>query len=295
MSRRQPDASGRDELSRLLIGLRGDRSQAEAARLARLSQSRVTRAERGRFPMQPDDAVAYAAALGATEDQLRRVKELAEAKTAEHVRGRVGLVRVAAALQERFAQLEADASLIRGWAPEGIHGVLQTPSYTATLLEGDGEGDPGPDWWAAREARADELRDADRSWHLLMSEAALRWPLGSREIMRDQLAHLAELSHLPNVRLGLLDLTTPKPFMPPVGFLIFDRMMVSTATELGTSFAAALDDVEHFERVFDQLEDAAVYGDEARELMRQIAEAEVQQDAAGKTSLGTESSTDPRV
>jgi len=42
--------SGRDELSRLLIAIRGNRSQADAAATSGLSQAKVTRAERGRFP-----------------------------------------------------------------------------------------------------------------------------------------------------------------------------------------------------------------------------------------------------
>jgi transcriptional regulator with XRE-family HTH domain len=80
--RRRGDESSRDELSRLLIALRGHRSQTEVAELAGLTQAKVSRAERGRFPMPVDDARSYAATLGASTEQLARVGELAEAKIA---------------------------------------------------------------------------------------------------------------------------------------------------------------------------------------------------------------------
>jgi transcriptional regulator with XRE-family HTH domain len=263
--------SGRDELSRLLIVLRGDRSQAEAARLTGLTQAKVTRAERGRYPMSPEQAARYAAALGASDEQRDQIDQLAHAKVSEHVRGRVSLVRVAAALQERFDQLEADSTLIEGWQPEAIHGVLQTHTYTATFLDGEGEGDPGLAWWNARAARAARLAEPGRTWHLLMSEAALRWPLGSPYVMSEQIEHLDALSRLPNVRLGLLDLDTPKPFLPPAGFQVFDRRTATASTEVGTSFITAPDDVDHFERLFRQLESSAVYGGDARSLLERVS------------------------
>jgi transcriptional regulator with XRE-family HTH domain len=270
---RRTDLSGRDELSRLLIVARGERSQAQAARLTGLSQAKVTRAERGRFPMSLDEATHYATALGASAEQLERVKQLAETKVAEHVRGRVSLVRVAAAIQERYDQLEADATLIQGWQPGAIHGVLQAPTYTATLLAGHGDGDPGPAWWAARGDRTAKLAQPGRDWHLLMSESALRWPLGSAEVMREQLAHLASVSRLPNVRLGVLDLRTPKPFPPPAGFQMFDRAIATAATEIGTSFIAAAEDLDHFARLFDQLHEHALFDDDARDLFAQVSAA----------------------
>lgn len=90
--RRSGDESSRDELSRLLLELRGDRAQTEVGALVGLSQAKVSRAERGRFPMLPAEVEAYAAALGATPEHLAHAVELATAKVAQHVRGRVSLV-----------------------------------------------------------------------------------------------------------------------------------------------------------------------------------------------------------
>jgi Domain of unknown function (DUF5753)/Helix-turn-helix domain len=263
--------SGRDELSRLLVFVRGERTQMEAASLSGLSQAKISRAERGRFPLSPEEAGRYAEQLGATVEQRQRIVELAAARSAEHVTGRVALVRVADAVQERIERYQRAATLIRAWQPNLVPGVLQTPEYTAALLAGDGEGDPGPAWWTARRARTAMLTEPGRSWHLLVSEAVLRWPLGSAATMRAQLEHLAEVSALPTVRLGVLDLTTPKPFAPPAAFHMYDRV-VSVATEVGTSFLTDAQDVEHFETLFARLHDAAVFGDDARALLVRVAE-----------------------
>ena len=262
--------SSRDELSRLLAFVRGDRTQMEAAALTGLSQAKISRAERGRFPLSPEEAAVYADRLGATPEQRERLVELAAARSAEHVSGRVALVRVAAAVQERIEHHQRDSTLIRAWQPNMVPGVLQTPEYTAALLAGDGEGDPGPAWWTARRARTAMLTEPGRSWHLLVSEAALRWPLGSAETMRAQIEHLLEVSTLPAVRLGVLDLSTPKSFAPPAAFHMYDRV-VSVATEVGTSFLTGAADVEHFDDLFARLDAAAAHGDDARALLGAVA------------------------
>lgn len=262
--------SGRDELSRLLTFVRGDRTQMEAAALSGLSQAKISRAERGRFPLSAVEAARYAEQLGATAEQRERLVELTTARSAEHVAGRVALVRVAAAVQERIEHYQRDATLIRAWQPNLVPGVLQTPEYTAALLSGDGEGDPGPTWWTARRARTAMLSEPGRSWHLLVSEAALRWPLSSAATMHAQIRHLIAVSELTGVRLGVLDLGAPKPFAPPAAFHMYDRV-VSVATEVGTSFLTEPADAQHFDGLFARLDDAALHGDDARALLAQVA------------------------
>lgn len=263
--------SGRDEMSRLLGAIRGDRAQVDAAALSGLSQAKISRAERGRFPFSPAEADHYARTLGSTAEQRGRLVELAEAKASAQVTGRVALVRVAAAIQERIERYHRESTLIRAWQPDLVPGVLQTPDYTAVMLAGDGAGEPGPEWWAARSARAALLAEPGRSWHLLISEAVLRWPLGSARLMAAQIDHLIAVSRWPTVRLGILDLSTPKPFAAPAAFHMYDRV-VSVATEVGTSFVVDPQDVDHFEVLFARLDKFALHGDDARTLLGRLVE-----------------------
>lgn len=271
MAEQGPDGDGgRDELSRLLTAVRGSRSQAEAARLSGLSQSRVSRAERGRFLLRHDDADRYARALGASAEQRARLAELVAARATRHVAGRVALVRVAAAIQERVGELESTSRTVRAWQPALVPGIAQTREYTAALLAGDGGGDPGPAWWSARLSRTARLEEGGRSWHLLLSEAALRWRLGSAEIMAAQVEHLVRLSRLPTVRLGIVPLDVPHPIVAPAAFHLYDDV-VSVATEVKTSFVEDERDVAHFHGLFAVLDGLARHGDDARDLLTRLA------------------------
>jgi len=266
--RRSGDESSRDELSRLLIELRGDRSQDAVAELGGITQQRVTRAERGTFPLSPDVARAYVLAIGATEAQADLVRDLAKAKVDARPRGRLALVRDAVAIQERIGRLEEDATLIRGWEPAAITGSLQTTAYTRALLAGEDDGqDPGPGWWAARRRNVDRVLEPSRTWRLLVSEAALRWTLGSRQVTADELDHLIELSRLPHVELGVVDLDSPKPFYAPRGFYLYDDHTASAATDVGLTFPDDPDDVAYYVGLFAKLEMAAAFGDDARALI----------------------------
>lgn len=218
-------------------------------------------------PLSPREVDQYARALGASEADRARLVELAEIKAAEHITSRAVLSRSGEAIQERIERLERDADLIRSWQPELVIGPLQTEAYTAAMLGMD----PGPEWQAARAARRAVFADPGRTWHQIMSEGALRWLLGSPELMANQIEHLIEVSKRDNVRLGLIDQASPKPIAAPAAFhLIGGTVMV--ATEVGTSFITEPRDREQFEELFSELDKLAVYGDEARALLRQIGE-----------------------
>lgn len=273
MPRRSSGAvSGWDEMSRLLVAIRGDRRQVEAAAVAGLTQSQVSRAERGAgTPLSPEQADAYAKALGATDEQRARLVELAHVKTAGHITTRHVLVRSATAIQGRIHDLERDSGVLRSWVPDAIPGVLQTNAYTRAMLEGDGAGDPGPDWWAKRAARVALVEDPSRQWYELLSEAALRWVLGSPAATAAQVEHIIELSRRPHIHIGVVDLATPKPFMAPRAFHLYDDHTTEVATDVGTAFVDEPDDVAHFRRLFEQLSEHALHGDDARDLLASIA------------------------
>ncbi|WP_051301503.1 Scr1 family TA system antitoxin-like transcriptional regulator [Actinomadura rifamycini] len=105
---------------------------------------------------------------------------------------------------EWLAQLktfEQRARMIRIFEPMLITGLLQTEDYARALLHGGGVADPEPSV-AERMERREVL---DRAFVLLiLSEVALRWPVGSPEIMRAQLAHLLEMADRPNITVHVI-------------------------------------------------------------------------------------------
>ncbi|WP_433465421.1 helix-turn-helix domain-containing protein [Spirillospora sp. CA-128828] len=96
----------------------------------------------------------------------------------------------------QLSTFEQRARIIRIFEPLLISGLFQTEDYARALLTGGGMADPEP--FVAE--RMDRKGILDRAFvMLLLSEAALRWPVGSPQIMRAQLAHLLEMAERPNV------------------------------------------------------------------------------------------------
>jgi transcriptional regulator with XRE-family HTH domain len=93
--------------------------------------------------------------------------------------------------------IEADATMLVSWEPMLVPGLVQTPAYAASLLQGNQE---------AIDARTErqriitgEGRAIPPDLVLLIDEQALHRRVGGAETMREQLEHLAEVSTLPNI------------------------------------------------------------------------------------------------
>jgi len=97
---------------------------------------------------------------------------------------------------------EASASIVRQFEPLLIPGLLQTPDYMKALLEGVFQEDERT---IARrvEARIERQRLLDREdvreLIFIVDEAAVRHVVGGPQAMADQLEHIAELAHRPDV------------------------------------------------------------------------------------------------
>jgi transcriptional regulator with XRE-family HTH domain len=253
-------------MSALLVTLRGDLTQTKAARRTGLTQSKISRAERGLFPLDAAEAERYARALNASTPQRRRLIALADAFAETNIVTRAALSRSARSIQERVGDLERESTLIRSWQPEIIPGILQTPAYTAAVVGRD----PGEEWLTARAARLARLNEPGRRWHQLISEGALRWPLGSREVMVNQLESLAEASRTSHVRVGIVDFASFKPIAPPAAFHLYGRRVACVATETATAFLRAPHDIDHYAALHGQLERLAVYDEDARKLITDV-------------------------
>lgn len=109
-----------------------------------------------------------------------------------------------------FVGLEEAASLIRGWEPHWIPGLLQTPDYArAAVATGfpdanDDETERRVELRLARQAILDRP-DPPRLW-VVMDESALRRPAATTgpAVMRAQLDRLIDAAQQPNITLQVL-------------------------------------------------------------------------------------------
>jgi transcriptional regulator with XRE-family HTH domain len=111
----------------------------------------------------------------------------------------------------RYLGLEQGASRLRGFLLQLVPGLLQTPDYARAIMTSAASG-LDPEEAAGRtevRLRRQELltRDEPLDVHYVLDEAVLRRVVGSRDIMRDQLAHLIALADRPNVTLQVLTFT----------------------------------------------------------------------------------------
>lgn len=257
--------SGRDRISQLLIEIRGDLAQTEAAARSGLSQGSISKAEHGQRTPAPKVAERYARALKATPAQRSELVELCRTIADLTVTRQTRIVRKGADAQRRILAVEQQSHEIRSWQAEIVPGLMQSWAYTIAVIERE----PDDAWAEARRARLALLDDLDRTVMQLVPEGVLRTVLGSPAVMQEQLEHLIALSRRPNVEVGVLPHGQPVPPLPPSFHLYGDRM-ATNETIVGTAFLDERVDIDRHRRWFDRLNDAAVHDDDARAVMQEV-------------------------
>ncbi|MFS1301899.1 helix-turn-helix transcriptional regulator [Streptosporangium longisporum] len=181
-------------------------------------------------------------------------------------------------VQRSFQPLYERTRQFRVWQHSAVPGLLQTDDYARGHLRAviDFRGIPD-DTDAAVEARLRQrevLRDGGKRFAFVVGEQALRTPLTGPREMAGQLDRLAELtSGIANVSFGILPATVRPPLMPPENFWIYDTDRVRIDTVPGQIQHRTPSDVAAYEKAFQALSGAAVYGRQARDMLWAAAEA----------------------
>jgi transcriptional regulator with XRE-family HTH domain len=189
---------------RRLRELKGMTAEEVAERLL-VSQSKISRLENGRRSISQRDVRDL---CGVYEVQDQRVVDslMQMAKDSRqqgwwHAFGDIPY--------SVYIGLETDAESLRVYEPQIITGLLQTRAYAEAIIRGgspetsDAEIDKRVQVRLRRQDRISAERDPLRLW-VVLDEAALRRAVGSRQIMREQLEHLAELSQRPHITVQVL-------------------------------------------------------------------------------------------
>lgn len=181
----------------------GYNSQDEFAPVLSKDRSVIGKAETGEYP--PTEAVLddWLSACGIT-GRLRTVL-LAVAKIAR--------MRDGGPVKAWFAgwfDAEGKAHTLRIWQPIIVPGLLQSPAYARELFIATGLSEDRASEYV--QSRLDRQAILDRpeppSIVVVLDELALHRLIGTAEIMREQLAHVIELSRRPNVHIHILPTRT---------------------------------------------------------------------------------------
>jgi len=263
-----------DALSATLRKLRDEAglSGVEAARRARTSQATISRFENGKRVPTADDIRAlcevYRAPATTRRELLAIAKDLREgAASARTILHRHG----APSVQQRIGRIEATAARIRSFQPTIVIGLLQTPDYMRALLSGLHQGEDLNGMVAACLARQQVL-DTDRTFHLVITESALRWHIGSPDIMARQAEYLAIITQRPHIQLGIIPWNRPVTHPVLHAFQIYDQRAVMVGTETAVAVITDTRDVADYETRFKIHAGLADYNDDARHTLRRLAD-----------------------
>jgi transcriptional regulator with XRE-family HTH domain len=275
-----PAGRGPGDRTRLAATLREARHKAGltgtvAGERAGMSHSKVSKIERGFLLPSVDDVAALCHAYGITENERGDLIALAEGLRLE-ASAKVILSRGIAEMQRRIGQLEAASTLIRGFQPTIVDGLLQTEAYMRLVF-----GVSGPQAVSEQEAdsavraRLDRQRlldDETKQFVLIMSEGALRWQAGSPTLMAEQAEAIAAATKRPNLRFGIIPWTTSVDRFPIHGFHVYDEDAVIVGTLTATATITGAADIATYLDQFAAIEGLATFGDAAREHLARVAD-----------------------
>ncbi|NSC24834.1 helix-turn-helix domain-containing protein [Streptomyces albus subsp. chlorinus] len=181
-------------------------SREAAGEAIRGSHAKISRLELGRVGCKERD-VADLLTLYEVWDPQEREEYLALARQAGSPGWWQKYSDVLSPWFDRLIGLEEAAAVIRTYEVQFVPGLLQTRDYACEVIR---LGHPRDD--KQRSERRIALRmerqaileqpHAPRLW-AVMDEAALRRPLGSREVMRAQIEYLIEAARRPNITLQI--------------------------------------------------------------------------------------------
>jgi transcriptional regulator with XRE-family HTH domain len=170
----------------------------------RASRSKISRVEHGRVSFKERDVADLLALYGVTDEAQKAHMLL----LAQHANSRGWWARYDDVLPdwfETFVGLEQATSLIRSYELQFVPGLLQTGGYASALTRlghrtaPDSEIERRVGLRLKRQQVLVESASASPRLWAVIDESALRRPLGGREVMREQLGHLIELSELPQI------------------------------------------------------------------------------------------------
>ncbi|MDP9239299.1 MAG: helix-turn-helix domain-containing protein [Actinomycetota bacterium] len=237
-------------------------SREDAGYTIRASESKISRMELGRVGFKERDVADLLILYGVTKpedrDALLTLVDEANAPGWWHRYNDV-----LPGWFTSYVGLEAAAALIRSYEVQFVPGLLQTEEYARAVME------VGVERLSREEIRQRiKLRQTRqqilnkqhpvRFWGVI-DEAALRRPIGGRDVMRAQLEHLITLTKAPNVTLQIIPFGAGGHAASAGAFSILrfpDQHMPDVVyTEQVTSalYLDKRDDVDRYQQVIERL------------------------------------------
>ncbi|MFD5497673.1 helix-turn-helix domain-containing protein [Streptomyces sp. NPDC001812] len=268
-----------------LAGFREDAqlAQDQAARSVGFSAAKLSRIEsgKGRRPPTESDVRALLELYGTDDYEISVLLKLLR-RAGEPGWWQRYDKRLMPEWFDRLVGLQEAAATIRTFEIQYVPGLLQTAAYTRAVVERGLPNAPAGEVLRRVELRMRRaellLREGAPQLWAVIDESVLLRVLGSVEVMREQLEHLARMAERPNVTVQIvpLDVTNASAPAIPVTYLRFDGLDLPDVVYLehikSANFLEDRDETEEYRVALDRLADEALRPRDSLDLLRATIE-----------------------
>jgi transcriptional regulator with XRE-family HTH domain len=222
-----------------------------------LTQSKISRVERGLSLLSVDELRTWASATNASDAELVEIARLIEqvSATSWRILHRLGV----SEKQHEIHELEQQATRIQTFQPVVVPGLLQTADYARRVMSMGYSGEADATAVASRVERQSILYATNKRFDFLITEGALRWQPSDFD-MSPQLDRIMSIATLPNVSISVVPFGAASTiFMNQ--FVIWHletEMMVSVETYAAELWATEPADLARYRQVWERLLQGAV-------------------------------------
>ncbi|MER7758294.1 helix-turn-helix transcriptional regulator [Streptomyces sp. NPDC097619] len=244
-------------------------TQTRLALRCNMSQTKVSNIESGKLTPALVDVELICRALGAPVSVVSEVMGMARMANTEWKDFWSSRRRGLDKRQNELAGFEKASTEFRYFLPAMVTGLLATPEYVRASLSGV----PGDQsrTVALKLERQAVLHDASKRFTFVLTEQAVRWPLIPPMALALQMDRLASLTRLPNVRIGVIPLGPEVAPGPLNVFTVYDDRIATVETSTGVLVFRDHRDVSAYLQEFAAFERRALFGERAREHLREWA------------------------
>ncbi|MEU6175352.1 helix-turn-helix transcriptional regulator [Streptantibioticus parmotrematis] len=233
-------------------------------------KTKVSKLENGLQTATPEDLKLWAQATGqpeAYDELLARLRGFES-----HVRSwRRQLAAGHEPVQRTIAAEYARSAVIHGFESATIPGILQNPDYARSIFRRYAElqrsKQDTEEAVRARMQRQDMLYTSHKRFRIIVGHAALRALICPPSVLGAQLNRLDGFIGADTVQLGIIPPDASLKLPPTGGFWIHDERLVTVETWHAELWIDDSDSIATYLRVWKSLQESAVYGNDAHNVI----------------------------
>jgi transcriptional regulator with XRE-family HTH domain len=277
----RPTSTARRELGGELRRLRGGRRAAGVATALGWSESKLSRIETAHTSISENDLDRLLTAYGVRVEDRDRLLDLAR-----RGRARAWWTPYRSSVPDpydEYVALEAEAVLISEWEAQVVPGLLQTDEYARAVIEVGADVEDAAmiqRRLALRMARQAVLtREPPPTLLMVLDEAVLYREVGGREVLRRQVARLADDTRRPGLELRILPFSAGAHAGQTESFMVLEfgegtrGPVVHCEGLTGGLFRVKPDEIEVYRGALDDLRERSLSAEESRTVIAEREEA----------------------